>query len=336
MSGLIWAGIGKGIADAGTTFGNAMFKAIDADIAEQRLLDREERRAKLKEDERKAERDAQERVDIASRTSKRADEIATARFEAPLAKDAATLAKSSAQAGEDGDIALSEDQLKELMRNDPKLRESYKKSGIIGGAIESAVDPRLQRANDEEQAVRELGGKASVVEAYAKAKKDVLAQIAQENKDAREAKRGEQQDRRLDLMEERITSQGKTDQQKADAATTRANRPPSSGSGGGAGGGSVDLRGLQAEATAAARAEENARKIVATKEKAVKESYGEAKASAQADLAAANKRLAEAQDAASAARKRISDWNSSRSGGAPAPKTGDNADTRPPLSAFKR
>ena len=328
MSGLIWAGIGKGIADAGNTFGNAMFKAIDADVAEQRLLDREERRAKLKEeaDERKAERDAQERVDIASRTSKRADEMATTRFEAPLARDAATLAKSSAQAGEDGDVALSEDQLKELIRNDPKLRESYKKSGIIGGAIQSAIDPRLQRANDEEQAVRELGGKASVVEAYAKAKKDVLTQIAQENKDAREAKRGEQQDRRLDLMEERITSQGKTDQQKADAATTRANRPASSGSGGGSGGVKVRSTYTDNDGNKVAVMSDGSTKVLGRGMDFDKQVASLVTTMSKNDYQFG--KLPE-EEKRQRAIERLT-------GGMTAPKTGDNADTRPPLSAFKR
>lgn len=328
MSGLILAGIGKGIADAGSTFGNAMFKAIDADVAEQRLLDREERRAKLKEeaDERKAERDAQERMDIASRTSKRADEIATTRFEAPLAKDAAALAKSSALAGEQGDVALSEDQLKELIRNDPKLRDSYKKSGIIGGAIESAIDPRLQRANDEEQAVREVGGKASVVEAYAKAKKDVLAQIAQENKDAREIKRGEQQDRRLDLMEERITSQGKTDQQKADAATTRANRPASSGSGG-AGGAKVRSTYTDNDGNKVAVMSDGSTKVLGRGMDFDKQVASLVNTMSKNDYQFS--KLPE-EEKRSKAIERLT------GGGAPAPKTGDNADTRPPLSAFKR
>lgn len=328
MSGLIWAGIGKGIADAGNTFGNAMFKAIDADVAEQRLLDREERRAKLKEeaDERKLERDAQERVDIASRASKRADEMATARVEAPLAKDAAALAKSSARAGEDGDVALSEDQLKDLIRNDPKLRESYKKSGIIGGAIESAVDPRLQRANDEEQAVRELGGKASVVEAYAKAKKDVLAQIAQENKDKAAERRADNESRKTDALIERMDSRNKTDQQNADSNRIRAERPPSSGSGGGAGGAKVRSTYTDDQGNKVAVMSDGSTKVLGRGMDFDKQVANLVNTMSKNDYQFG--KLPEEEKRQKAIER--------LTGGMPAPKTGDNADTRPPLSAFKR
>lgn len=43
MSGLIWAGMGKGISDAGTTMGSLMTRAMERDIeAERRRLEREE------------------------------------------------------------------------------------------------------------------------------------------------------------------------------------------------------------------------------------------------------------------------------------------------------
>lgn len=198
MSGLILAGLGKGLADAGTALGNSWFKSIEEDLRERRLLDREERRAKLKEDadERKAEREAQERASMATRISQRADEMPVARAETTLNRDAGRLAKSSEQAGAEGDISLSAEQLRDLVKNDPKLRESYRKSGLIEGNADDRTDPRLRRANDEEQAARELGAKASIVEAYAKAKKDTLSQIAQE-------KREEAVDRRFDLAERR-------------------------------------------------------------------------------------------------------------------------------------
>ena len=41
-SGLILAGIGKGISDASATYGNAMFKMAEAEYADQRALQRQE------------------------------------------------------------------------------------------------------------------------------------------------------------------------------------------------------------------------------------------------------------------------------------------------------
>lgn len=249
MSGLIWAGLGKGIADAGSAIGNSWFKAIEEDVREQRLMEREERRALLKEeaDARKEERLAQERAEIATRISKRADDISTQRTETSLDRDAGKLAKSSEQAGADGDIALSEEQLRNLVKTDPKLRESWRKSGEIDGNVADRIDPRLRRANDEEQAARDVGAKATVIEAYAKAKKDTLAQIAQE-------KRDEAVDRRFDLAEQgqalrsreveaRIASLGRRDtvaERNADTAARRADIAAARPAGGGRSGGGSD------------------------------------------------------------------------------------------------
>lgn len=255
MSGLIWAGLGKGIADAGTALGNSWFKSIEEDLREQRLMDREERRFQLREEaeQRKIEREAQERADMSTRISARADAMPAQRAETALTQDAGRLAKFSGQEGVEGEITLSEEQLRELVKNDPKLRESYRKSGLIEGNVDDRIDPRLRRANDEERAARELGAKPTMVEAYAKAKKDTLSQIAQEQRedrqDARDAfnrqqadTRQAQTDRRLDQIDRRMDDQrqqaergDKIRQQQADAATTRANRALT-----GRGGGSDD------------------------------------------------------------------------------------------------
>lgn len=252
MSGLIWAGMGKGIADAGTAIGNTWFKAIEEDTREQRLLDREERRAKLKEeaDERKAEREAQERAEMAARISQRADAMPVERAEKTLSRDAGRLAASSEQAGAEGDISLSEEQLRDLVKNDPKLRESWRRSGVIQGNPDDRVDPRLRRATDEEQAARESGAKATIVETYAKARKETLAQIAQENKDARAdlveerrareaAARLDQVDRKLEMLGEHWRRRDTVAERNAETSATRAER---AGSGGGGGSSSPSVR----------------------------------------------------------------------------------------------
>lgn len=237
MSGLIWAALGKGIADAGSAIGTTWMKSIDEDLREQRLLDREERRAKLKEemDERKEERQAQERAQIATRISQRADAMPAARAETALNRDAGKLARSSEQAGAEGDTTLSEEQLREMVKNDPKLRESYRKSGLIEGNIDDRIDPRLRRANDEEQAAREVGAKPTIVEAYAKAKKDMLSQIAQEKRedalDRREARADAREERRWQVDQARMDSMDRRDAVAERNADSNAKRAERTGSG---------------------------------------------------------------------------------------------------------
>lgn len=341
MSGLIFAGIGKGIADAGATFGNYMAKDIEATrleereaLREERLLARQAALDQLKADREEAKtealktRIATESVEVESRAA----EAPKRRESAALGRDAQALAKSSAQAEADGDIALSEEQLKSLIESDPKLRESYAKSGIIGGAIQDKMDPRLRAAEDRAQAALEIGAQSSVIDAYAKQRKDVLDQIRLENSEKKNdqqftatmaaiTERGRQADAKLPIA-----------QQNADANTTRANRPPSSGGSGG----SLDLRGLQTEATAASRAVTAARLSRDKQQDVVNKSFGEDKTTAKAALAEANKKLADAEGNAAQVNRKISEFNTKRSGGSTAPKTGDNASTRPPLSSFAR
>jgi hypothetical protein len=326
MSGLIWAGIGKGIADAGSTFGSFMMKDIEATrleereaLREERLLKRQEALDQLKADreEAKAEALKQRVITESEAVGVKAAEIATRREGRAFDK----LAESSAAAGEQGDIALSKEQLQKLVKDDPTLGEQYKKMGLIESSMPlTANQKRLQRAEDESQAAVDIGAHSSVIDAYSKKRKDVLEQIREENKEADRKRERDQNDRRLDLIEERIGNQAKIGQQNADANTTRANRPPS----GGGGGGSLDLRGLQTEATAASRAVDAARKSRDKQQDTVNKSFGEDKATAKAALAEANKKLADAEANAAQVNRRISEFNTKRSGGSTAPKTGDN------------
>lgn len=245
-SGLIWAGIGKGIADAGSAIGQSMWKDAAQDEAERKeaqreaaLMRREERRAFLKEefDRQRAAREEEDRAAMANAISQRAGDAA-------INRDAAALAKTGFRTDENSETAMTQKDIAKLLKEQPDLRDTYKSTGLIGA---DKIDPRLQRANDEEQAARELGAKATIVESYAKAKKAVLDQITQENKD-------EQTNRRLDQGEERLNQYGRkldqqgeligakidrmanqnmTDKQNADSRTTQANKP--SGRGGSSG-----------------------------------------------------------------------------------------------------
>lgn len=215
MGGLIWAGIGKGIADAGTTFGGMGIRQYERDeqerrdeLRDERAAQREERRALLQEELRREreDREAEERAKFSQRVSERADEM-------PIKRDAGIIGRLATKVGGESE-AMSEEEIAKLIKENPQYREVYRQAGYI----KDTVDPRLQRANDESQAARELGGRATWIEAFDKAKKDTLAQITQENKDKREQGKADQANRRLDLIDKRITSQNTTD-------AIRANRP---------------------------------------------------------------------------------------------------------------
>jgi hypothetical protein len=211
MSGLIWAGIGKGIADAGTTFGSYMLK----DIEDQRRREDEERReanaikraeeaTRIKEesDARKAEELKQRVSKETAQAQQRATEIGAQRTASRLDSDATRLGEMSAKAGEEGDIALSKEQMLDLIRKDPALRESYRKSGLIAGAVESTRDPRLMAAEDRIQAAREIGAHSSVLDAYTKDRADTLREIAEENKETQRKAELAATNRKVDLIEE--------------------------------------------------------------------------------------------------------------------------------------
>jgi len=211
MSGLIWAGIGKGIADAGTTFGSYMLK----DIEDQRRREEEDRREanaikraeeaeriRAEREEKKAEALKQRVTTETAQVEQRATQMGTERRTARMDSDATRLGEMSAKAGEQGDIALSKEQMLDLIRKDPALRESYRKSGLIEGAPESTRDSRIIAAEDRVTAAMGIGAHSSVLDAYTKAKADTLREVAEENREKQRSAAQAATDRRLDLIEE--------------------------------------------------------------------------------------------------------------------------------------
>lgn len=244
MSGLILAGLGKGIADAGQTFGNAMMKDYEAKrqeereaLREQRLLERQEALDRLKADreEAKAEalkqRVAQESVAVGVR----ADEMGEARATAQVGKDAGKLAGISSQVKGDAP-SMTEEEFKKLMEENPQYREVYRKAGLIDKAM-TGNQQRVQRADDEASAALQMGAHSSVIDAYAKKRKDVLEQIREENKEERERRREDRADEREVRRDAEFKALLPIRQQQADASTTSAgaavtsaNRPRSDAS----------------------------------------------------------------------------------------------------------
>lgn len=232
-AGLIWAGLGRGLAEAGSTIGGAYMK----DAEEESRLQRELKLEELKEQRKieRDERDKKNRMEEAERASSMADALGASRRATGLDK----LVASSAQAGEEGDIPLSKEQLQALIKSDPALAKQYQGMGLIDSAMPlSRNQERMQRAEDEYSSAIKIGAHSSVLESLDKKRKAVLDEIKEENKTEREERRDAARDRRDEqrhqenlAQQERLGRQFQTTsrimQQNADANTTRANNPRS-------------------------------------------------------------------------------------------------------------
>lgn len=230
MSGLILAGIGKGIADAGSSFGNMMFKGIESEEADKRAMQRAEALERLKEQmiEERAQKDAAKAVEVDARATK----IAEGRAVRQLDTDIKGLIGKQAQIGGSAPAA-SEEEIRKLIEENPQYREIYRQAGYIDKAP-SRNEQRLQNVEDQVQAARELGASSTLLKSYQETKKSVLEEIKAENVE----KRNEQRHQEVLAQNERLGKQfevtSRIAQQNADSNTTRANRPGGSGSGDGA------------------------------------------------------------------------------------------------------
>lgn len=224
MSGLILGGIGKGIADAGASIANMMYRGIELDQQalrdeerEKRLMIRQEALERLKEQmvEERAQKDAAKAIEV----EKRAGEIAGRRATGALDK----LAESSAMAGEQGDIALSKEQLQGFLSKDPALARQYRGMGLIDQNMPlTRNEQRIQDAEDQVQAARELGASSALLKSYQDSKKTVLDAIREENREKKSDQQHEQNMAQQQRLGEQFQALLPIRQQTADAATTRA------------------------------------------------------------------------------------------------------------------
>lgn len=238
MSGLIWAGIGKGLADAGATFGQYMVRDIE-DRRRQEAEDRREAQAlkRLEEADRiKSERDVAREEALQQRVIKDAAAARARGQEIGRAREAAAydkLAESSARAGEEGDIALTKDQLRDLP---PELKRQYQSMGLINEKLPlTAEQRRLQAAQDDLTGAMEMGAHSSVIKGFQEIRKGVLDEIREENRNTREREESRRRDERFEASEARRDREFKAmmpiRKQNADANTTRAERPAAAGGG---------------------------------------------------------------------------------------------------------
>lgn len=235
MSGLIWAGIGKGIADAGQTFGAYMAKDIEANrqdereaLREERLLARQEALDRIKADREEAKAEA-----LKTRVATEAVQVESRAADAPIRRDAAAVSKLGSQVAGDSPV-MEQSEIEGVIRENPQYREVYRKAGLIG---EDKMDPRLRAAEDQSTAALELGAHSSVIDAYAKKRKDVLDQIRLENTEKKNdqqftatmaaiSERGRQADAKLPIAQQNADA----NTTRAGAAVTNANTPRGGGS----------------------------------------------------------------------------------------------------------
>lgn len=222
MSGLIWSGIGQGIAGAGQAFASSILK----DIEYQRQLEAEDRRQKQQlEAEQRREDAAVKRLEEADRIKSERDEIKAEALRQRVARESAEVAKTAAERGvrrdaeelqrlKDAGIVggeMGSEQDFKRMLADPASRKQFEDKGLIN----KRMDNRLQRADDEVQSALEAGAHSSVIEAYSKKRTSVLDQIREENR----YQEGLRRDDRRDAEFKALLG---VRQQNADAATTSA------------------------------------------------------------------------------------------------------------------
>lgn len=223
-SGLIFAGIGKGIADAGAAYGNAMGRAAELEWKQQ-----EEERSfqrKLDLDDKRAETLKQRVISEIQAVNAKADEISKSREASQLEAGTAKIAGVASQVKGDSP-AMSQDEIKQLIKDNPQYVETYRKAGLIAGAA-TPNQQRLQSAEDKVQAALSIGAHSSVIDTFEKSKKSLLDEIKEENRDKKEDRRYEEGVAREERRDREFKALLPIRQQNADANTTSANRPSNS------------------------------------------------------------------------------------------------------------
>lgn len=252
--GLILSGLGKGISDAGTT----MMAGKLEEEKEKRLMARTIALEEIKANntEARAEKQRLKNVSDIEAAGKLADEMAVQRGEQKRTLDAA------AQKREDEEIAsaagkvvqnnegagtvkntktgkpieqspaASKEEIEALMKANPQANELYAQAGLINRsamrtpeAEQRTVDPRLQRAKDEYDAALKLGSHSTVLEGIAKKRTDLLAEIRLENSEKKTDADIKIREAAEEGREDRFNRMFPLLAQKADAATTSANKP---------------------------------------------------------------------------------------------------------------
>lgn len=209
MSGLILAGLGRGISDAATTFGTSMMRQNEEAARAAREEARDARKleaAETKEEQRKQQVIA---------------EIAAAREGgAQLGREriaGQVLAQGGANIAGDSPV-MEQAELAQLIQDNPQFEQTYRQAGLI----QDGMDPRLQRATDQYDAALGAGASSTTLEGLEKTKQAALTAIRDENKQKADDRRLDLQMARMDQQDRQFMAGLGVRQQQADTTAARA------------------------------------------------------------------------------------------------------------------
>lgn len=204
-SGLIWAGLGQGIANAGQSVGNAMMKKISDEEAMARLEKQAEladQRAEAKDLRKEQREEAKAKLDGENYSAalKAAEDM-------PAKRDAGLLSRASG-------MELSPEEMETVKNMPPEARKAYEESGML----KPRGDERLQQADDAIEAAGSKGASSNVMKLLRDKKTETLKAIESDNK-VKEARI--QSEAAAAALDKRLTSQEKIAAER-NATTERA------------------------------------------------------------------------------------------------------------------
>lgn len=224
--GLILSGLGKGIADAGATYGNAMAKSSEALWQEQRDEQKEQRalmraqalkRFEVELEDEKAQKDA----DIYEQASQNAAAVSSQRKEARTASDVASMTANAERMQGDAPVASPEEMRAALKQMTPDQRKALSGSGLIGEAM-SPIREEMQRYEDIQSEAVKLGASPKLRQELRQAKADRLNEIKQEFAERKEEGRAVEERAREDRRDRESRDRADYQDRMAGAAERRA------------------------------------------------------------------------------------------------------------------
>lgn len=311
MSGLIWAGIGKGIADAGSTFGNYMAKDIEATRLDEREALREERLLKRQEalDQLKADREE-------TKLRRDAEIYSQAEANAPAIGEQRRFEKFKADVGQ---TDMPEADLRKV------FDEQYNQRNV--GKFEGAdryVERYSKQKEDVLNEIRSLGGSSAAIKEGRESYKATVDAENRADKEALDRRREDRRDTQAQNTAEYQTGMVAAAMRRADASVVNAERARGSGSGDG----STKVRSTYTDdqGNKVAVMSDGSTKILGRGMDFDKQVSSVVATMSKNDYAF--NKLPEAEKRQKAIER--------LTGGATAPKNSDNAGARPPLSTFSR
>jgi hypothetical protein len=310
MSGLIFAGIGKGIADAGQTFAQAGMRQYEMDRQDEREGLREERLLKRQEalDELKAAREE-------TKLRKDADIYAQAETNAPAIGEQRRFGKFKTDVGQ---TDASEEELRKVFDE----QYNQRKVGNFEGADRYAERYSKQK-EDVLNEIRRMGGSSTAIKEGRESYKATVDAETRADKEVLDRRREDRRDVQAQQTAEYQTGMVAAAMRRADASVISAEKPR-----GGGADGSAKVRSTYTD--------DQGNKIAVMSDGSTK-TLGrgmdfDKQVSSLVNTMSKNDynfgKLPEAEKRQKAIER--------LTGGAPAPKTSDNAGTRPPLSSFNR